>query len=200
MDMTGWKRVQSLEEVIEMATQIGVSIAFEKFEFLQMENFKQKQQRRIDNTRELLKHYRKLRLHAKKAVYKGQYSKRVSPIEILDDIDNSEPELIIDSIKKSSAQTYIIISHIGKMIEIYKQLAYTSKDEIEINKYKSIEAYYINPNKSSIEKIAENMSYSSRQIERYIDDAIEDISGLIFGIESLKIKKFMSKTCRRSVN
>lgn len=184
-DMTGWKQVYNLDELITIATQVGISTAFEKFENLKMESLLQRHERRLYNTRELLRNYRGLKLHAKKAVYKARFSKKLKAIDILEDLDKSETELFIESIKKSSAKTYIIIAHIDRMLEVYKHLCEISKDEVELNKYKAIEDYYINPRKISIDKIAESMSYSGRQIERYIDDAISDLTGLIFGIDGI---------------
>jgi hypothetical protein len=38
------------------------------------------------------------------------------------------------------------------------------------------------------------MRYSKQHVYRYLDEAIKDLSGLIFGIDGIKLHKFMRKT------
>ena len=191
------KIMYSVEEIISLGTQVGTKIAFEKFQSLTQESLSERHQRRFRNTKELLKNFPNLKFHAKKAIYKAEH-KDSSAIEILEEIEIKEKTLFIESIKESASRTYIIINHIEKMLRFYSVMA-KNCGKIYKTRWEIISDVYLARDKKNIDEIAEKMSYSSRQIERQLNDAIEDLSGLIFGIDGIKIQNPMSKSCRRHV-
>jgi hypothetical protein len=185
----------SVNEIVSLGTQIGTKIAFEKSEGLRIESLLERHQRRLRNTKELLKHYQILRYHAKKAIYSAKH-KMPSAIEILDEIEGQESTLFIESIRESSARTYIITEHIKNMLDFYYFLSKKAHKSYSV-KWTIIKHLYLNNDKKNIDEVAKNMSYSCRQVARYTDEAIVDLSGLIFGIDGIKLQKSMSKRCHR---
>ena len=194
-NMAGWNQTLTLNEIIEIGTQIGIKTGIEKFEQLKMESLSQRHNRRLGNTKLLLKNYRIFMASASKAVYKAHFNypklkdSSSKAINILEEMEYNEPDLVIESIRKSTARTAIIMAHVNKMLEVYKIMSKQSGDKTDSLRYQALDFMYINKQKVTIDEISEKMSYSTRQIERHIDDAIVVLSGLIFGIDSLNVKK-----------
>jgi hypothetical protein len=140
---------------------------------------KSRHDRRLRNTRLLLKHYNYFRDHVDNAIYSvGQ----INAIDALDEIDGMNSEMYIKSIKKSASLTHVIMSHVKNMIDLYEVVA-LRKGESEQRKFRVMKAFYIDNIK--IYDIAINESVAERTCTRDLCDAINTISALIFGIDSV---------------
>jgi hypothetical protein len=108
-----------LEKIIEIGTQVGVKTALETLKKERDEKRKSRYDRRLRNTRLLLREYRKLMIHREESV---KSNKRA--IDSLDELEDEcfTSSLYIESISQSKERTAIIISHIDKMLEIFKAL------------------------------------------------------------------------------
>lgn len=74
---------------------------------------KSRQDRRLHNTRLLLKNYRLLKEHTKGAIFNASQAKERA-VDILDGLNDYEMDdgLYIESIKKSQQRTLIILAHL----------------------------------------------------------------------------------------
>ncbi|MBD8046769.1 MULTISPECIES: HTH domain-containing protein [Clostridium] len=153
----------------------------------QYERLKVKKDRRLRNTRLLLRNYNNFFEHCKNAIYMKEELEEEDPIEILMESE-FEDDLFINSIKRTSIRTKIILDHIESIMDYYRFKANNSKDEKFIRRLKIIELIYFNEGNYSYEQLAEMFYVDSRTVSRDVKKAIEELSVLLFGIDGLKIE------------
>jgi len=154
---------------------------------LKVKAVKSRHDRRLRNTKLLLKHYNHLKDHIDKAIYCG------AAIDVLDEIDDIDEFIYINSIKNSIKRTNIIMSHIRAMLEIY-QIYCEKNGDIEERRNRVLREYYFNNKKLGDIAIAENVD--ERTCLRDLRAAEDRLSALIFGIDSIRE---MSESCLDSV-
>jgi len=177
-----------MEIAVQRGTEAGIRAAMEYLTEERKQLKKGRYDRRLRNTRLLLKNYRSFRNYAKNAVYKASQLKE-NAVDILDGLDeySFDDSLYIESIKKSQQRTLIILNHIDEMLRYYKiDCEQSGKDE-ELRRYRIIVAYYINEQRKSAEQIAEDEHIERRTLYKDINIALKPLSALIFGIDSMKL-------------
>lgn len=147
--------------------------------------------KRLHNTRLLLKNYRMLKEHFTNAVFTLEEERAVGelkPGEIWRLLSNSEPndEVFIESICKSATRTMIILQHLDKMLEIYEAFCEHSSMESLKRQYRVLRARYLEEPQVSMLEIADREHIHKRTAEKDLDAAIEGITALIFGIDAIK--------------
>jgi len=175
----------------EEAVKIGVREGIKYIKEQEYYKTKKRYDRRLRNTRLLLKHYRNLQVHDKLA---GKSSSRIyenNAIDILDDIDPiNDEEQYIQAISRTKIRTSIIVAHINKSMEYYKAIC--EKDgNVKKRRYDIIKYMYLEPTKDNIiptyEETAEHFDLNVRTVGRDIRQGIEDLSILFFGIDGIKL-------------
>ena len=177
-----------MEIAVQRGTEAGIKAAMDYLAEERKQLKKGRYDRRLRNTRLLLKNYRSFRNYAKNAVYKASQLKE-NAVDILDGLDDYsfDDGLYIESIKKSQQRTLIILNHIDEMLRYYKiDCEQSGKDE-ELRRYRIIMAYYINDPKKNAEQIAEEEHIERRTLYKDINIALKPLSALIFGIDSMKL-------------
>lgn len=180
--------------VLEMAVQRGIDTGIKSaMSYIDTERKKarkERQDRRLHNTRLLLKNYRILKIHAKNAISSSNQIKAAgeNAIGILDSLDADEltDGLYIESIKKSQERTAIILSHIDMMMELYRAYCYNTGNAEDIRRYRVIMENYIEEPKKSAQDIADTYGIEKRTVFKDITTAIKPITALFFGIDSMK--------------
>ncbi|MCU5977953.1 hypothetical protein [Clostridioides difficile] len=147
--------------------------------------------RKIRNTKLLLKHYREFKKHIDNSVFKVS-CKSGNAIEVLTTLADRyiSEDLFVESISKSVSRTNVIIAHIDIMLKIYKEYSNNSND-IEQRRYRIIEERFIKEvkhkkDRSSINKIAKRENIDTRTVYKDIDQACERLAALIFGVDGIK--------------
>jgi len=177
-----------MEIAVQRGTEAGIKAAMDYLAEEKKQLKKGRYDRRLRNTRLLLKNYRSFRNYAKNAVYKASQLKE-NAVDILDGLDeySFDDSLYIESIKKSQQRTLIILNHIDEMLRYYKiDCEQSGKDE-ELRRYRIIVAYYINEQRKSAKQIAEDEHIERRTLYKDINMALKPLSALIFGIDSMKL-------------
>lgn len=130
------------------------------------------------NTKLLLKHYNDLKTHVDKAIYD------INSLEWdLEEIGELErDELYILSIRRSKSKTLIMIAHIDMAMEQLKKKQYHL---CTIEKYQALESYYFN--EETYENIAEKLNCGVITVRRWVNEMINELSILLFGIDGLKL-------------
>jgi hypothetical protein len=180
-------RKYTMDEVIKMGTEIGIR---EGIEYIRKEREARKNNRydrRLRNTRLLLKEFRKLYIHSRDAICSSKT--KLSAVDILDELDGFEysDELYIESIKTSKERTSIIIDHVKKMMSIYKYMCQHSKRPDEVRRYNIIRKLYIDSPEATVEELSAEFNIDERSVYRDVDKAMETLTALVFGIDGLKI-------------
>lgn len=177
-----------MEQAIQQGVDAGVKAGLNYIEAERQKAKKGRQDRRLHNTRLLLKKYRLLKQHTTGAIYKAHQAKERA-IDILDGLDDYEmsDSLYIESIRKSQERTLIILAHIDQMLELYKAYCYNSGTQEDARRYAVIMATYIEEPKKSALEIAEKLGIERRTVYKDINIAMGPITALIFGIDGMKI-------------
>lgn len=184
------KEKLSTQDIVRMAAEAGAKAAMETLEKERQRDRREMADRRLRNTKLLLRNYRIFRAHVSNAVYE------VEEYEPLEDIwadlmmpgrDNS---LFVESIKKSVARTATIVKHMEAMMQLYQASCYASGNAEDERRWRVIDALYIceDEGRRTIPQLAKEFSVVERTIYNDIDVACERIAALMFGIDGIKRK------------
>ncbi|WP_434132734.1 hypothetical protein KIAC18_000275 [Sporomusa sphaeroides] len=165
----------------EQVIEIAVAAALEWQKKQQQKQNKFRHDKRLRNTRLLLKHYPLLKEHCEKSVY--METDNANAIDILDDIDKYEGKTYIEAIKRSVARTNIIIQHIDTMLDIYEIYCQKSQQPEDMRRFRILKSKYFEGIDMSV--MTQKEGIEERTYYRDIRDAISKLGSLIFGIDSL---------------
>ncbi len=179
-----------LDIAIQKGVAAGVQAAADRLEEERKRERKGRYDRRLHNTRLLLKNYRALKHHALGAVYTGGKVNEIreNAIDILDSLDDEriDDRLYIDSIKRSQQRTEIIIEHIDEMLRYWKiDCEQSGKDEA-LRRYRIIYDTYIGDDQATAEELAQREHIEKRTVYKDIKAAMRPLSALIFGIDGIR--------------
>lgn len=148
--------------------------------------------RRLRNTKMLLRNYRSLVDHCESAISEAAEIYSESPLyegESIEDIMGTfvyDDEVKIESIKRSKARTKLIITHVQEMLNLYSvHCASSERPEVQ-RRYDIIYWRYIADNPMSVIDLAEQYNIDTRTVYRDINNAAETLAALFFGIDGLR--------------
>lgn len=147
------------EEITEIA-RIVMDEFFAQREAVMQEEFDS----RYHDVKLLMKNYRMLKAH---------YA-QVSP-----------ETLEVNAICSMRRKTSLMMSHVDKMLTVYKALCYESGRLDERNRWDVLYLRYIDDKRITIDSIADKLNIDRRTYFRYINRAMEDLAVLLFGIEAI---------------
>lgn len=176
-----------LEDIIKMAAEAGAKTALETLDKEKRKEQQSRHDRRIRNTKLLLRNYRMFRAHVENAVFEASQLDE-NAIDILDlmwDPANNS-EAYVESIKNSVTRTAIIMRHVTDMLSLYETYCYRAGKPEDQRRYRVIEAMYISEDCPTVREIADSEGIDTRTVYKDIDTAVEKLSALVFGIDGLK--------------
>ena len=176
-----------LRDIYEKAAAIGAREALKEFKKEREKEFGKRADRRLRNTKLLLRNYHMLKEHAENSVF-GRVQMKESAFDILESMMSIyDNEVIIESIKRSATRTAVIVSHIETMLELYAVYCERSTNkEIDMRRYNIIWNMYIAENVLSVKEIAKKINMSTDNVYSDLRIAIERLTALIFGVDGLK--------------
>lgn len=176
---------EELEELVHKAAMSGARVAADAMVLSQRRSEKERVDRRLHNTRLLLRNYRMLKESCSKAVYQKEHSEKTTE-EVIEELMSMKGSdgVIVNSIKESAERTGIIISHIDRMLDVYR-ICCGKYGEKEKRQYKVIKSMYITKEKLSAAELAKKFNVSKVTIYDDIKMAEERLSALFFGINGL---------------
>ena len=186
--------VRMLDIAIEKGVAAGVKAATDRIEEERKKERKGRYDRRLHNTRLLLKNYRVLKHHALDAVHTGARANEViseNAVDILDDLESMgfrkvDDRLYIESIKRSQQRTRIIIEHIDEMLRYWRIDCEQSGREESLRRYRIVVDTYISDDQMTAEELAQREHIEKRTVYKDIKAAMRPLSALIFGIDGIK--------------
>lgn len=180
----------SQREIIRLAAEAGAKAALEAFEKEKSKIIKGRHDRRLRNTKLLLRNYRTLKAHCENAIFERSeiIVDNMNALDILDSLDDflSSETLYIESIKRTNERTAIILTHIDEMMKIFEILCYQSSVSEDQRRYRAINSLYIREPAKTVEEIVEDEFVDQRTIYRDINIACEKLSALLFGVDGLQ--------------
>ena len=177
-----------LIDIYEKAATIGANEALKTFKQEQKKEYSRRADRRLRNTKLLLRNYHMLKEHAENSVF-GRTQMEESAIDILESMMSMyDNEVIIESIKRSATRTAVIVSHIETMFGLYEAYCGNAPNrEIEMRRYEVVWDMYMADTTLSAKEIADKQNISTRNVYEDIKVATERLSALIFGVDGLKV-------------
>lgn len=180
---------EQLSEIYEKAAVIGAKEALKFFEQERKKEYSSRADRRLRNTKLLLRNYHMLKEHAENSVF-GRTQMEESALDILESMMSMyDNEVIIESIKRSATRTAVIVSHIETMFGLYAAYCDKSQNrEIDMRRYTVIWDRYIAKDELSVKEIAEKQNMSKDNVYTDLRIATEKLTALIFGVDGLKVR------------
>lgn len=184
------KPVTNTDHIIKLAAEAGVKAALEAMEREKKNSLKERRDRRLRNTKLLLRNYRMFQQHIAEAICaESQFYENTiaSALDILYGLgEQDDDDLYVESIRRSQTRTKIIMQHIDHMLSLYKTYCGQSGNREDMRRYTVIYAMYIAEPPQSVEEIAAEQHINNRTVYKDIDAACVTLSALIFGIDGLK--------------
>lgn len=176
---------EELSAMQQEAARIGAKTALEKFEEEKKKLNSRAMDRRLHNTKLLLRNYRMLKDNSENSIY-GRSQMKESAADILCSMMNMyDDEVIVDAIKRSATRTAIIVSHIDTMLGLYKVYCDKSSNDLDRRRYEAIYDMYMAEQTLSVKEIAKKQNMSRESVYTDLKIAIERLSALIFGVDGL---------------
>ena len=179
---------EQLKGIYERAAEIGAKEALKAYEQERKKEQGKRADRRLRNTKLLLRNYHMLKEHAENSVF-GRTQMEESALDILESMMNMyDNEVIIESIKRSATRTAIIVSHIETMFGLYDAYCEKSQNkEIDRRRYEVIWDRYMAEPVLSVKEIANKQNMSKDNVYSDLKVAEERLTALIFGVDGLKV-------------
>lgn len=174
------------EHIAQIAGEAGAKVALDTIDKEKKKAAKERRDRRLRNTKLLLRNYRMLKAHCESAVYEAAQLD-VSEVDILELMESvfTDDEMYVESIKRSAERTYLIMSHVNEMLRIYEIYCSTSGTIEDRRRYDALHARYISEEPMTIAEIAEKENVDNSTVYRDLNMAVEKLSALLFGIDGL---------------
>lgn len=178
-----------LKDIYEKAASIGAKEAMKTFEQERKKEYDKRADRRLYNTKLLLRNYHMLKEHAENSVF-GRTQMEESAMDILESMMSVyDSEVIIESIKRSATRTAIIVSHIETMFGLYHSYCeHTPNSDIDLRRYQVAWDMYMATPPMSAKEIAKKQNMSRENVYADLKIAVERLTALIFGVDGLKVR------------
>lgn len=184
---------QAVEQGIEAGAKIGAEIGAKvAIRTMQKEKDKLKKQaydKRYHNTKLLLRNYRTLNEHFRNAVYDLEQVEECDDsfteiIELMSGYTKNE-ELYVNSIKNSAVRTQIIMTHVNRMLDIYKEVCLKGRLENK-RRWNVVYSLYLSDKHMTADDIALMENIDRRTVYKDINACVSDLMILMFGIEGIE--------------
>lgn len=181
----------SSREIVQLAAEAGAKAAMETLEKERQRDRRDMADRRLRNTKLLLRNYRIFRDHAKNAVF--TIDDLISPEEIIADLmmPGRDSTAFVESIKLSAARTATIVKHIELMMQLFQNFCFALGSDEDQRRWRIVNELYIRElapgeRPATIQALAKQENVVERTIYKDIDIAAERIAAYMFGIDGVK--------------
>lgn len=180
---------EQLKDIYEKSAVIGAREALKTFEQERKKEQGKRADRRLRNTKLLLRNYHMLKEHAENSVF-GRTQMEESAIDILESMMSMyDNEVIIESIKRSATRTAVIVSHIETMFGLYKAYCDKARNrDVEMRRYEVLWDMYMAEETLSVKEVAKKNHVAMDTVYTDRKMAIERLTALIFGVDGLGTK------------
>ena len=174
------------EEIIKLAAEAGAKAAMETLDRERQRDRQEMADRRLWNTKLLLKNYRSFVAHVANSVFTVDDYMPLEEIWADLMMPGRDSTLFVESIKQSVARTATIVKHMEAMMDLYKVYCTTIGTAEDERRWRIIDGLYINEERRTIKELAQEEGVVERTIYKDVDIACERIAALMFGVDGLK--------------
>ncbi len=189
---------EKIEAALNLGTTIGAKIGAEvgaaaaiKAMEQEQDNFRKKRvDRKLHNTKLLLRNYRTLQAHYQHAVFDVDSAEEnnMEFSEIIGKMNSGvyDDDLYIESIKQSCLRTKIIMAHVNSMLDIYEAACNKSGKFESQRRWRVLHDLYLASDAKTVSEIALVENIGERTVYKDIDVCVGDLSVLFFGMGGLE--------------
>ena len=174
----------------EAGAEMGAAAAIKAAERERKRIRAEEYDKRFHNTKLLLQHYRSLNEHYLNAVYDVKKAEEATEdfVEIMQSLNStlSDEELYVESIKRSCIRTRVIMTHVNRMLDIYRTMCEKSKRDEDRRHWRVLEAIYLSTPSYTAGEVAINENIDKRTVYKDIDACVTDLTTLLFGIGGIE--------------
>lgn len=176
-----------LSEIIRIAAQEGANAAIKHISDERRKEKRQRKDRRLHNTKLLIRHYRSFKEYVNNAVFDEDETQE-DALEAIEELmwePRVTSDMVVEAIQRSMTRTKIIIEHVECMIEVYSTICEQSKNDAKIRRSKVLYDMYISDTPHSKAEIADTYFIDKRTVYKDVEAACKELSVLLFGIDSI---------------
>ena len=183
---------QAVEDAIRDAAKIGAEAgakaALDTMKKERENAIRTRKDRRLRNTKLLLRQYRTLKAGCMNSVYDAaeaaSQAESVSIEALMWRLD--EEDFHLESLFHSAGRTYILIRHMDKMLDVYTYMCQKTEREDYKRHCRTIMSLYIEGDAAvTVESVATAEHVDKRTVYKDIDAAIDTLSTLFYGVDGL---------------
>lgn len=141
------------------------------------------------NTKILLDNYTKFKLFISESLKSlddvENYEEYLEHAEIMRIFGLREDDKHIRSIEKSVSIMSLLMAHVDRMLDVYKQSCEGSSSVVVQRRYRVIERMYLREKRMTATQIADEFNLELRVIQKDAKMAREDLRVLLFGIDAI---------------
>lgn len=193
--------MRELDEKLQAAVNLGVTIgaaagadvgakAAVKAVERERKAYRKKQYDwKYQNTKLLLRNYRRLNAYYENAIFSIEDAKEAD--ESFEDIMRNmgrpaDEEIFVESIQKNYLATRIIMTHVNKMLDCYEIMCERSNRQDDKRHWRVLEGLYLSENYTTAEQIAKQEHIDKRTVYKDIDVCAADLTALFFGVGGIE--------------
>ena len=196
------KAVSTYAEVFEEKMQAAIAETFKRgaeygakaaIKAVERERAKIQQQQydwKYHNTKLLIRNYRRLNEYFNNAVFELEEAEEIDDgfeeIMRLMQNRNTTEDVFVDSIKRNYLYTRIIMTHVNKMLDVYRIMCERSQRADDARHWRVLESLYLAADYTTAEKIAQAEHIDKRTVYKDIDVCISDLTALLFGVSGIE--------------
>lgn len=170
------------KDMIKQVSELAAQAAIEKFEKLKLQEQERLEDRRLYNTKLLLRNYRRLKLYCEGIA-------EVAPELLFAENADFMKNMHVHSIKDSKARTFAMMGFIDNMISVYEMNVKQSRSIEMERQLDTIRMYYLSDTvQLAIPEIAERHHVSERTVQRDLQEGIYTLSILFFGADGIRVR------------
>ncbi len=172
-------------ETIDAITKIASVTAIVEYEKIKAQNHQEQTDIRLRNTKLLMKNYRKFADYNSHAIYETAQICQACDNDALFSLAGISPadKFHVESIRNGVATTRIIVEHIDTMLDVYKSRCEKSPKAEKQRRWRVLQAMYLSSEELSPAEIADDEHISLSQFYEDINNACEDLTPLLFGLD-----------------
>ena len=174
-----------LNELIRKTAFETASETITKMEREQEAKTRAYKDKRLRNTKLLLRNYRMLKTGCEEAVWNREVAKKAAEEMDILMLMKVNDRVVVDAIRQSSEKTAVILAHVDRMLEVYKSFCYKCGGR-EKRRYRALKIVYLNTEKLKMGEAASKLGITTQTLYADLAVAEESLASLFFGFDGLR--------------
>ena len=173
------------KEIVALASKYGAEAAMKRLTDERKAIRKELSKTRLKNIKLLMRNYRDLKDSVASAVYDAESSETI--LDIIEDLmmPGRNPNITIESIKRSAVRTAILMEHVDAEIEAFRYKCSHSRNPKATRQWELVYWLHLADDPKTVEELAGELNCEKRTLYYDLNAAYETLSALMFGIDGL---------------